>query len=256
MSMSRPRPRHRLFLTSGSFWWHVLLTSSWAIKSTREKQRKKNGRREILVQNVGAINYNSRARKKKKNSLLWWRILDVVVDFPCLFVCSFDCLILCETFSTLLSLGPFVFNYEQLADEKFVSLQLPVFHFSVFSRHCILPHNFNLYLLWLLFILGNSPNPLLELNINWNFAAFEWALGLSPFVVGGFLINAVTVSFFAVLAPHTIVCIYIFFVASARACRIGFRIIFINLGHWQFQFLNNCFCLCLPLSFMDNGLLV
>lgn len=55
------------------------------------------------------------------------------------------------------------------------------------------------------------------------------------------------VFFFAVLAPH--ICMYIFFVASARACRIGFRIIFINLGHWQFQFLNNCFCLCLPLVY-------
>lgn len=124
---------------------------------------------EILKLNVGAINYNSRLRAKKKEFTFMVAYTWCGRWFP--------------MFAGLFCVS--VFNYGQLAGEKFVSLQLPVFYISFFNL-ISLP----LYCIWYLAGSIHSQNPIEttlslysqpELNLNWNFFA------------AGFLINAVTV---------------------------------------------------------------
>lgn len=154
---------------------HVLLTSSRAIKSTlRRSEREENTYIPSDMERywnwmwAPSIIIPACARKKKEFTFMvaytwcgrWFPM------FAGLFCVS-------------------VFNYGQLAGEKFVSLQLPVFYFSFFN---LIP----LPLYCISYLAGSihSQNPIEttlslyfqpELNLNWNFFA------------GGFLINAVTV---------------------------------------------------------------
>jgi len=120
MSMSCP-PFPLKFFTSESI-GHVLLTSSRGHKihtATRGEIWKRYG-----YQNVGAINYNSRAQKIHfyGGVYLMWSVGRPLISHVCFVVAAGW--VVC------------VFNYEQLAGEKFVSLQLPVFHFSFFKLIC------------------------------------------------------------------------------------------------------------------------
>lgn len=158
---------------------------------------------EILVLYVGAINYNSRAQKIHFYGgvyLMWWSS----VDFPCLFRFAAD---VC------------VFNYEQLAGEKFVSLQLPVFYFSLFISA-----------FWrFLFVLGIPLNEIPLLS--------AWIQFQLEFLLVDFWSMQSEFTFYINVYIYVYMYMFLFLFISgivARACRIGFRIIFIILGHWQF----------------------